>query len=142
MKLLMMLTILNLMRSWSGRGGYFNFFFFLFLHSFLSHFVVSPFLLGMCSQPAKTNTTCWVGSVFKNWWIRLGYEIFFNCESGWVWVITITTHLSWLDPPIYLNFKLYIFNIYLQIYFIINNFLFNFFSYSTFLYKTQLPRKP
>ena len=28
---------------------------------------------------------------------------------SWVWFITITTRLTRLDPPIYLNFKLYIF---------------------------------
>ena len=39
---------------------------------------------------------------------------------GWVWVITITTRLTRPNTPIYLNFKLYKFNIYLKLYYIIN----------------------
>ena len=32
------------------------------------------------SQP--TNPTCQVGSVFRGWWVGLGYEFFFNSRCG------------------------------------------------------------
>ena len=93
--------------------------------------------LEVCSQP--TNPSRRVGSVFRGWWVGLGYEFFFNSRSSWVQVITITTGLTRTDLPIYLKFKLYIFNIILQIYFIINNFFKTFFyPIRLFLYKTQL----
>ena len=81
-------------------------------------------------QPAKTNPTQlnlsgWVG--FRGEWVRLGYEFFFfffYSGLGWVWVLTITTSLAQPDPPIYLKFKKYIFNIYLKLYYIINKFFY------------------
>ena len=48
-------------------------------------------------------------SVFKAWWVGLGYKIFFDSESGWVCVIKFQTRQTQPDPPIYLI--LYIKNI-------------------------------
>ena len=81
----------------------------------------------MCSQPTNSpkstrpnptwpNSTSRVGSVFRGWWVGLGYANFFNNGSGWVWVITITNFSNPTRPT-------YIFKIYI-IYIIINNFLF------------------
>ena len=80
--------------------------------------------LGVCSQPTDPpkptwpNPTCWAGSVFRAWWVGLGYKIFFDSRSGWVWVLKFQTRQTRPDPSIYL---IYIF----KKYYIINNFFLN-----------------
>ena len=63
--------------------------------------------LGVCSQPTdppkptRPNLTYRDGSVFRAWWVGLGYNIFFDSGSSWVWLIRFQTGL---DPPIYLKY--------------------------------------
>ena len=46
--------------------------------------------LEVCRKPTnppnltRPNPTRRVGSVFKAWWVELGYKFFFNSGSGWV----------------------------------------------------------
>ena len=74
------------------------------------------FLLGVCRKPTdppnliQPNPTHRVKSVFKAWWVGLGYKKIFYAESSWVWVIKLQTRKTQLDPPIF------------NIYFIFNNY--------------------
>ena len=76
-------------------------------------------------KPTQPNSTCRVGLVLGvsglGWVMKI---FFFYSGMGWVWVLTITTSLAQPDPPIYLKFKKYIFNIYLKLYYIINKFFY------------------
>ena len=59
-------------------------------------------------RPAKPDPTHRVGSVFKAWWVGLGYQKNYYSGSGWVWVIKLQTRP---DPPIfniYLKYILYL----------------------------------
>ena len=75
-------------------------------------FLVGLWWIGVCRKPTNPSNPTWfnptrqVGSVFKAWWVGLGYKYFFNSGSGWVWVIKLQTCQTLPDPPI--------FNIYLE----------------------------
>ena len=75
-------------------------------------FLVGLWWIGVCRKPTNPSNPTWVnptrqvGSVFKAWWVGLGYKYFFNSGSGWVWVIKLQTCQTRPDPPI--------FNIYLK----------------------------
>ena len=72
--------------------------------------------LGVCRKPTDSpNPTqpkpiCLVGSVFKAWWIRLGYKFFIYSGLGWVWVIKLQTRQTRPDPPIFNIYFKYILN--------------------------------
>ena len=80
-------------------------------------------------QPTKSNLTRRVGSVFRAWWVGLGYKIFFYSGLDWVWVIKLQTRQTRPDPPIfniYLKYIIYLIiffknQLYLNIYYILNN---------------------
>ena len=57
-------------------------------------------------NPTRPEPTRRIGSVFRAWWVGLGYKIFFDRGLGSVWVIKLQTCQTWPDPPI--------FNIYLK----------------------------
>ena len=46
--------------------------------------------IGVCNQPTdlpkltRSNPTCQVGSVFRAWWVGLGYKFFLDSGLGWV----------------------------------------------------------
>ena len=65
-------------------------------------------------NPTQSNPTRRVGSVFKAWWVGLGYKNFFYNGLGWVWVIKLQTRQTRLDPPTH-PYLIYI--IYLIIFF-------------------------
>ena len=77
--------------------------------------------LGVCRKPTNSpnptqpNPTRQVGSVFKAWWVGLGYKIFFYSGSGWVWIIKLQTRQTRPDPPIFNIYLKYI--IYLILFF-------------------------
>ena len=77
--------------------------------------------LGVCRKPTdppnpiQPNLIRQVGSVFKAWWVGLGYKKKFYSESGWVWVIKLQTRQTRPDPPIFNIYLKYI--IYLIIFF-------------------------
>ena len=87
-----------------------------------SLFISLQFLLGVCRKPTdspnpiQSNPTRWVGSVFKAWWVGLGYKKNFYSRSGWVWVIKLQTRQTWPDLPIFNMYLKYI--IYLIIFFL------------------------
>ena len=62
-------------------------------------------------RPAKPDPTHRVGSVFKAWWVGLGYQKNYYRGSGWVWVIKLQTRQTRPNPPIfniYLKYILYL----------------------------------
>ena len=77
--------------------------------------------IGVCRKPidplnlTQPSPICRVGSVFRAWWVGLGYKNFFYSGSGWVWVIKLQTYQTRPDPSIFNIYLKYI--IYLIIYF-------------------------
>ena len=73
--------------------------------------------VGVCRKPTdppnltQPDLTRRIGSVFKAWWVGLGYKNFFYGGSGWVWVIKLQTRQIQPEPPIfniYLKYILYL----------------------------------
>ena len=62
-------------------------------------------VLGECRKPTdplnltQPNPTCWVESVFKAWWVGMGYKKNFYSGSGWVLVIKLQTRQTRPNPP-------------------------------------------
>ena len=90
--------------------------------------------IGMCrkptdpSNPIQPSSICRVGSVFRVWWVGLGYKFFFYSRLGWVWVIKLQIRQTRPDLPIfniYLKYIMYLIiflnQLYLNIYYIFNN---------------------
>ena len=83
--------------------------------------LISENALGVCRKPIdppnpiRPNTTHRVGSIFRAWWVGLGYKKKFYSGSGWVWVIKLQTRQTRPDPPIFNIYLKYI--IYLIIFF-------------------------